>query len=296
MAGPKQKTETLGRLVFQIRARLEKAGVLNPYQTAEVILSEALKIQRAQIYLAPERRPKKAELKKIRNWTAQRAKRRPLSYILGKAWFREIELKVSPAVLLPRMETELLAGEAVRMVRENQGLTKILDLGTGSGAIILSLAFELKKFKRPLRFFASDISAPALRLAKKNARCLGLERKIDFRPGDLFAPFPKQKFDLIVCNPPYIPENEIKKLMPEVREFEPRVALNGGRQGLELIEKILAQAPGRLAPNGWLLMEIGKGQAKRLAKTRFQGFKAATFLKDYRGIDRIAVFARDPAL
>ena len=174
----KPKAETLGRLLFAIRDRLQKAGVFNPYQTAEVIISEALQIPRAQIYLEPERILKNAKLKKIQKWVSERAKRKPLSYILGKAWFREIELKVNPSVLLPRMETELLADEAIKIIKADPSIKKILDLGTGSGAIILSLAFELKDLKRKLKLFASDISSPALKLAEKNEAALGIENKI----------------------------------------------------------------------------------------------------------------------
>jgi len=286
----KPGTETVSRLVFAIRDRLRKAGVFNPYQTAEVIISEALKIPRAQIYLEPERKLKNAELKKIQKWASERAKRKPLSYILGRAWFREIELKVNPSVLLPRMETELLADEAIKVVKADPSINKILDLGTGSGAIILSLAFELKELKRGLRFFASDISSPALKLAKKNAAALGLLNKIEFRTGDLFDPLARQKFDLIVCNPPYIPENQLEKLMPEVSKFEPRIALDGGKQGLEIIKKILASAPQRLAPKGWLLLEIGKGQSKKLENLSQTGLKLINLVKDYQGIERIAIF------
>ena len=288
----KPKAETLGRLVFAIRDRLSKAGVFNPYQTAEVIISEALNIPRAQIYLEPERKLKKAELKKIQKWVSERATRKPLSYIQARAWFREIELKVNPSVLLPRMETELLAEEAIKIIKADPSIKKILDLGTGSGAIILSLAFELKELKRKLKFSASDISSPALLTAQKNAEALGLEKKIEFRTGDLFAPFARQKFDLIVCNPPYIPENELEKLMPEVSKFEPRIALNGGKQGLEIIKEILAQAPQRLAPKGWLLLEIGKGQAKKLLKFQPTGLRLTGLVKDYQAIERIAEFQK----
>ena len=292
MKKAKPGTETVSRLVFAIRDRLQKAGVFNPYQTAEVIISEALNIPRAQIYLEPERILKNTELKKIQKWASERAKRKPLSYILAKAWFREIELKVNPSVLLPRMETELLAEEAIKIIKVDPSIIKILDLGTGSGAIILSLAFELKDLKRRLKFYASDISSPALKLAKKNAAALGLEKRIDFRTGDLFAPFARQKFDLIVCNPPYIPENELEKLMPEVSKFEPRIALDGGRLGLEIIKKILASAPQHLAPKGWLLLEIGKGQAKKLQKFQPPDLKLTSLVKDYQAIERIAEFQK----
>ena len=233
MKKPKPGPETVAGLLRKVYDRLQKAGVFNPYVTAEVLLSEALSVPRAELYLAPEKKLRKTQQAKILAWTAQREKRIPLSYVLGKTWFREIELAVNQDVLVPRQETELLVEEALKLVQAEPGLNKILDLGTGSGALILSLAYELKSLGRQLQFFASDLSAPALKIARKNARKLGLDKQIIFRRGDLLSPFARENFNLIICNPPYIPEKELPRLMPEVSRYEPRLALDGGKQGLE---------------------------------------------------------------
>jgi release factor glutamine methyltransferase len=285
----RQGTETLLPLLRSIYDRFKKARVFNPYVTAEVIISEALGIPRAEIYLAPEKKVRKSQIEKVLRWTSLREKRTPLSYILHKTWFREIELEITPAVLVPRQETELLVDEAIKLIKAEPKIAKILDLGTGSGAIILSLAHELKDLGRPLKLFASDLSAPALKIAQKNARKLGLD-KIFFRRGDWLAPFRAQKFDLIICNPPYIQEKELPRLMPEVSKYEPRLALDGGSQGLEQIKRILATAPAHLNPSGFLLFEIGKGQSSKLASISSPRLELKKFAQDYQHIDRIALF------
>ena len=277
-------------LLKKIREQLKAAGIDNPLSNAELIISEALHIQRPQIYLQPERKPSTLQLRKIKKWARERAQRKPFEYIVGKAWFREIELLVSPQVLVPRPETELLVEQALKLIRAEPRIQKILDLGTGSGAIILSLAHELKKSPRQLQFFASDLSKPALNIAVKNARRLGLKSQIIFQKGDLFQAFPHQKFHIIICNPPYIPSSEIPKLMPEVSRYEPRLALDGGKDGLEIVRKIIAQAPEHLAAKGWLLMEIGQGQASKLKSSSSPALPLIKIAKDYSKIDRIAIF------
>jgi len=284
--GPKPR---LRGLLAKIRDRLKAAGIDNPVSEAEMIISEALSIPRAQIYLEPGRKLNQRQLIKINRWAKERARRRPLAHIIEKTWFREIELKITPAALVPRQETELLVEEAIKIIAGEPAIKKILDLGTGSGAIILSLAYELKDLPRKLQFYGSDISPSALALARKNARLLGFKNQIIFRGGDLLTPFKDEKFNLIICNPPYIPTKDLKKLMPEVSRYEPRIALNGGSQGLQIIEKILALAPSHLLPNGWLLFEISIRQAPLLRKLP-SPLKLQKLIKDYSAIDRIAAF------
>jgi len=283
-------SESLRGLLKQIKEQLKAAGIDNPVSSAELIIAEALGIQRPQIYLQPERKPSPSQLRKIRNWARERARRKPFEYIVGKAWFREIELLVTPEVLVPRPETELLVEQALKLIRADAQIQKILDLGTGSGAIILSLAHELKKYPRQIQFFASDLSKPALKLAMKNASRLGLKSKINFQPGHLFQPFPRRKFNLIICNPPYIPTNELPKLMPEVAKYEPRIALDGRKDGIHLIRQLLAQAPAYLVPAGYLLLEIGKGQAAKVKNLSSPHLHLQKLAKDYSNIDRIALF------
>jgi len=286
---PRPAPEKLRRLLHQVRGRLAAAGIDNPVSNAELIIAEALQIPRAEIYLKPGPRPGQAQLRKIRRWTRLRERRMPFEYIARKAWFREIELAVSPEVLVPRPETEILVEQALSIIRSSSAVKNVLDLGTGSGAIILSIAHELKSFPRQLRFFASDASGNALALARKNARRLKLQKRIEFRQGKFFAPFRGQTFDLIVCNPPYIPTAELPRLMPEVSGYEPRLALDGGKDGLGVIRQILAQAPGHLAAAGRLIFEIGAGQAPKLPRT-VHGLVLEKVIKDWSKIDRIALY------
>jgi len=283
---------TISSVLKRIKEQLEQAKLRNPQLEAEMIVSEALGISRPEIYLELDKTIPGSALKKIRAWVKARSERKPFAYIIRKAWFREIELEVNNSVLIPRPETELLTEQALRIIRSEPTIEKILDLGTGSGAIILSLAFELKNFARNLKFFASDISKPALELAKKNARKLGLSKKITFCKGDLFQPFSRHKFHLIVCNPPYIPQAQLRSLMPEIKRYEPEIALNGGIDGLELIQKIINQAPRHLYPDAWLLMEIGLNQAKRLKKYLGAEMALKEVVKDYNRVDRIAIFQK----
>ncbi len=286
----KPVSETVKAVLPKVQKQFAAAGLENPRLEAELILSEALDLTRADLYLAPERTVSAARLRKIHAWVRARARRVPLAYIMGKSWFREIELLVNPSVLVPRPETELLVEQALELITSGNRIKKILDLGTGSGAIILSIATELRPLRDRLRLFASDLSAPALKLAHKNAQRLGLRNRIKFRRGDLFRPFPKDKFDLIICNPPYIPDSELKTLMPEVSRHEPRLALKGGKDGLEIIRKIMEQAPAHLHLGGWLMLEIGKGQAQSLKRMPGPELKLIRLAKDYHKIERIAIF------
>ncbi len=289
MKETKPGPERVGKVLREIGSRLQTAGVDRPQLESELILSQALSIPAAQLYLEPERILENSIRAQIESWTQERLTRKPLAYIIGKAWFREIELEINPAVLIPRPETELLVEQALRIIQSETAVKTILDLATGSGAIILSLARELEKSNPDLQFFASDISGRALSLARKNAQRLRLGDRIQFRAGDWFQPFPGQKFHLIVCNPPYISEEELPGLMPEVSRYEPKLALNGGKQGLELIQKVLAEAPDHLDRPGRLVLEIGMGQAEKLPEIK-TSLKLQKLVKDFAGIDRIAIF------
>ena len=290
MKGKRLGSEPLNSIFIKVRKELETAGIEEPNLDAELILSQAIGVSRALLYLNWEQRLKPSQIKKIQKWTKARAQRKPLAYIIGKTWFREIELEVDPSVLIPRPETELLVEQAIRLIKSESGIKKILDLATGSGAIILSLAYELKELKREFQWFGSDISARALKLAEKNARKSGLSKEIYFRLGELFKPFSKEKFQLIICNPPYIPSDELHKLQPEVSRYEPKIALDGGKGGLKVIIKILSQAGSYLFDRGWLLMEIGQAQAEKLKKISSPGLELKKIVKDYQGIERIAIF------
>ena len=202
---------------------------------------------------------------------------RPLQYLLGTAPFLELEIEVTEDVLIPRPETELLAKEAEAFLKDHKG-PSVLDLCTGSGAIAAWLAAHFPE----ANIAASDVSPWALAVARKNC-----PPSVDLRPSDLFEELP-YTYDLIVSNPPYIPAAEIEKLQPEVRYYEPRLALDGGADGLDLIRRIIAEAPAHLNAGGALMMEIGHDQGPAVLELAAQaGLRGAEVLKDMDGHDRI---------
>jgi len=216
-----------------------------------------------------------------------RGRRKPVQYILGRTPFRELELRTDPRVLIPRPETEELVGAVLDRVREwgREGLL-VLDIGTGSGAIALSLALE-----GPFgRVVATDLSLEALEVARENAGAAGVSEKVEFREGSLFSPVGSgERFDVIVSNPPYIGEGEFAALAPEVRDWEPEMALLAADRGMALIESIVRGAGSHLEVGGLLALEIGAGQGEEvLALVRAtEGFGAPILLRDLSRRDRM---------
>ncbi len=252
---------------------------------AELLFTNILGCRRQDLY-----RNKKAVLNKeqsvlLAGALKQRISGRPLQYILSQADFFGFQFKVTPDVLIPRPETEILVETAIKYARDKRAEVRILDIGTGSGCIAVSLA----KLLPQARIFATDISVKALEVAGENARLHNVIDKINFSCADLF-PSCDSPYDLIVSNPPYIASGEIEQLQLEVRQ-EPRLALSAGIDGLDFYHKIIPQAGGYLKTNGYLLMEIGFGQRKKIEKI-FQNspnFEIIEIIKDYSGIDRIMV-------
>jgi release factor glutamine methyltransferase len=211
---------------------------------------------------------------------ARRARREPLQHILGTQEFMGLEFAVTPAVLVPRHDTEVLVTEASKLAAP---AARILDIGVGSGCIAVALAASLPQAE----VWGVDKSPEALALAGRNAALHGV--RVTLFEGSLFEPFPDQRFDLIVSNPPYIPTGDLENLQPEVRDFEPRSALDGGADGLDFYRLIIPAAPDHLSLDGWLLFEVGIGQAEAVQalfeKTgRFGGLFTA---KDPNGVDRV---------
>lgn len=277
----------------------KKKGIPNPRLDAELLLAHVLKCPRIELYTDHDRRIADKDLAKYRAFVERRAKREPLQYILKETEFWGLKITVTPDVLIPRPETELLVEEAIKIVgagfsrpgREDRAPTgiQILDIGTGSGSIAVALAKELPKAK----VIATDISKEALALARENAEMNGVIDRIDFILADL-APWKRfqaedRLFDLIVSNPPYIATNDFPTLQPEVRDFEPRRALDGGPDGFSMIRTILKEAPAFLRPGGFLLMELGENQGEKIKKE----LKPATFKRDYAGIERILIATRE---
>ncbi len=257
---------TLLRLLNWAKEYFAEKGIDTPRLDAELLLAHVLGLDRVGLYLNYDRPLNDEELDALRPLVKRRGQREPLQYLLGYTEFWSRRFKVSPAVLIPRPDTEILVEEALNRAGESGCL---LDVGTGSGVIAVALAGELPGW----RVEGLDISSAALEIAGFNARRNAVEERLQLYPGD-FNRLPDRRYDMIVSNPPYIAAAEFDTLMPEVRCHEPRAALVAADDGLEAYRK-LAQQTDRLLPGGWLLVEIGYRQAEAV-----QGLFAAAGLTD----------------
>ena len=267
----------------------EAKGVENPRLDAEVLLCAVLKCQRITLYVDFERPLSEEELATYREYVRRRGNFEPLAYILGERAFMRNTFKVNKATLVPRPETELLVESLIRIapVLKREGDVKILDIGTGSGAIIVSLLDYLPNAKG----VGVDISVDALIVAKENSEKIGVTGRIGFVRSDVFSKLPlEKKFDVIVSNPPYIPAGDIAGLDKDVQQ-EPRGALDGGADGLDFYRRITAEAMDHMAEEGVLAFEIGISQAAAVQQLCLDaGFVKTAVRKDYAGIERM-VFA-----
>lgn len=273
---------------------LAQSGVEMPRRNAEYLVAFSLGCERWQLYLDRRRVLSPSEADSCRTLTDLRAGGVPLAYLLGTVGFHNLELKVDRRALIPRPETELLVNLALEWLETSSGFRpRVLDLGCGSGNIALALVREFPNCD----IFASDISPPAIDLARENAEELGLASGIDFRLGDLFEPWADRstgEFDLIVSNPPYLTRAELEGAPREVRDHEPRPALDGGEDGLAIVRRLIGESPGHLRPGGRLLMEIGSGQGREVLDLLRAGghFKDCEVFQDLAGRDRVAAASR----
>lgn len=264
---------------------LENAGIPSARLDAEVLLAFCLNCDRVEFLKNPDRIVSEKQFAGFRNLLDRRLLWEPVAYITGCKNFWTFSLEVNKDVLIPRPDTEIIVEEALDVCRKTDSAKlKILDIGTGSGAIALALAKEIAFAE----IIATDISASALALARKNARALDLENKIDFRMGDLFDPV-EGVFDIIVSNPPYISEVDYKKLPAGVKDYEPIAALLAGKKGTEFFEKLIYQAPGYLKKKGWLLLEIGAKQEKDVCGLLEESgfYERIAMRRDYAGLPRV---------
>ena len=254
-------------------------GVENARLESEWMLCAVLGLDRMGLYVNFDKPLTDVELAGYRDMVTRRGRREPLQYILGSQEFMGMEFEVSPAVLIPRHDTEVLVAEAVARAG---GEGSLLDIGVGSGCVTVALASALPK----ATVSGVDSSPQALALAQKNADKLGVA--IALYEGSLFGPFTGRRFDLIVSNPPYIPTADLETLQPEVRDYEPLQALDGGADGLDFYRLIVPAAPGHLSNGGWLLFEVGIGQAEAVREMLGRtGFSELFVAKDPNGIDRV---------
>ncbi|TKS61349.1 MAG: protein-(glutamine-N5) methyltransferase, release factor-specific [Nitrospira sp.] len=287
------ESKTIGTLIAWAQQSLDQAGTGNAAQETLWLLANALGLESHHLASKAEQ-PVSAEVwARVGSLVSRRVAREPLQYILGTQEFCGLEFHVSPAVLIPRPETELLVQEVVR----GGGLNKdavLVDVGTGSGCVAITLATILNR----TRILAMDHSPEALAVAKNNAQRHAVDDKIDWMEGDLLSPLREREMagavDVIVSNPPYIAEVDWADLQPEVRLFEPRLALIGGQKGTEFHERLLQDSREFLVPGGLLVMEIGQGQASALRRTAEQvgGYAALQVVEDAAGIERVVIAQR----
>jgi len=275
-------------LVADGAAALAAAGVSTPRLNAEVLLATACGINRTALHARANQPVPSVAGQMFESFLRRRARREPLQYIVGRQEFWSLDFVVTPDVLVPRPETELLVELAVAIAGEGEAQAlAICDLGTGSGCLAVALARELPE----ARIVAVDQSAPALCVARENARRHAVER-VSFVEGDWLRPLAGAGFDLIVCNPPYIASGELDRLQPELA-WEPRAALDGGADGFDCIRRVIDAAAVQLTRRGWLLMEIGAAQgAAVLEAASAAALRDASVRADYAGQPRVLLARR----
>lgn len=272
-------------LIRQASGRLEAAEIPEAPREAEQLLLHVTGADRVALYRDNPDISSDAQAR-FEALVTRRTLREPMHYILGELEFMGVRLKIGPGLLVPRPETELLVTEAIRILDPTRR-THVLDLCTGSGAIALALARALPRSE----VTATDISPDAIHYAMLSARMNQLSN-VRFLEGHMFVPAEGMMFEMIVSNPPYIPTDEIDPLMPEVSKWEPREALDGGPDGLDFYREILTGAPCYLDPPGWVLMELGAGQAPDVAAiAEHTGlYETPSFINDLAGHQRVGVF------
>ena len=264
---------------------LEKKGIESARLNAELLLSEILKCKRLDLYLKFDQLLKENEVDIYREWIARRGKFEPLQYIIGNVEFYGLPFKVTPDVLIPRPETEILVEEVIKFCKDKTGL-KILDIGTGSGNIPIALAKNLSDAV----VTAIDISENALSIARENAVANGVEGKIHFITADVKNYMSGYQFDILVSNPPYVSKEEYPILQNEIRNYEPMAAVTDSNDGLVFYRTIAERAKILLKSNGKIFLEVGKDQSKDVADILVKNdFINIYFVKDYQQIDRVVV-------
>ena len=285
---------TIQKLLNWTTEYLTQKKVDSPRLSAELLLSNVLGLKRIELYTQYNRVVEEEHLAKLRELVRRAGQHEPVAYLVGRAEFYSIEFEVTPDCLIPRPETELLVQRAIELLRQRAGPHQVCDLCTGCGVIAVAIAKNVPDTK----VIATDLSETALGVAAKNVKKYGLDERVELLQGDLFEPLIPQldmaPFDLIVCNPPYVSAAEYEKLGKNVKDYEPRTALYGGEDGLELYRRIAEQVGRFLDSDGALLLEIGyeQGPAVRelLAQTGLFGIIKVD--KDLSGHDRIVMAQR----
>ena len=276
---------TVKRILDWTTAHLEKRGSDSPRLDAEILLAHARGCERIELYTRYADLLSDAQRATMRDLVRRRANAEPVAYLVGYKEFYSLPFAVTPDVLIPRPETEILVLEAIEFAKAaNRGGLRLLDLCTGSGCIAIAAAKNLTE----LSVTATDLSPAALEVAKSNAARNQVAERIEFYEGDLFAPLPPEvRFDIIASNPPYVAESDYEGLPPDIRRHEPSLALIAGPEGLDILRRIASEARSYLNPGGLLLLELAPEQAETVAGWLRGSFAEVTILKDLAGEARV---------
>lgn len=268
--------------------------VPSPRLNAELLLTFVLGRERVFLYAHPERELTAEEESRFDEVIRERARGCPTQYITGHQEFWGLDLIVSPAVLIPRPETEHVVETVLDLMKEyhraHPQKLKIVDVGTGSGCIALALASELSHAE----VHGCDISDEALEMARTNAARLALGGKVLFRKSDLLSVYGEEKFDFVISNPPYVGESEADKVQKQVRDFEPRIAVFSGREGMDIYKRLIPQAQEALRPGGWFVAEIGYSEEEKV-KELLKGWTEIQTTADLQGIPRVIAARKQEA-
>ena len=297
MVEKKYKFQTIGQAFKNISDIFKNGEIINSDRETEILLSYFLKMNRSSIYINSDRELKVAEKLELVDMVKKRLKRIPIQYITRHQEFMGMDFLIESGVLIPRPETEILVEEAIKKIKNYKysDNIKVADLGTGAGVIAISIA----NFINNITVYATDISKKSLQIALKNAQKHDCKDKIIFLQGDLFKPFKnkieKLSLEAIISNPPYIDSYDFKSLPPEVKNNEPKIALFGGIDGLDYYRKIIRKSPQYLKKKGFLALEVGAGQARKvkeliLKENNFN--QDIEIIKDYLGIERVVIAYR----
>ena len=282
----RERQWTILSLIQWTTSYFETHHIENPRADAEILLSHALNLERIDLYLRHDQPLNPAELSRFKLLIKRRVQREPIAYITGIKEFWSLDFRVTTGVLIPRPETECLVERALPCLSGDNHL-RVLELGTGSGVISIALASE----KPNHHYFASDLSVSAVNLARENVKRQNLDLSVSLFVGDWFQPLKLAEggfFDMIITNPPYIRTEEIDRLEPEINQYEPRISLDGGIDGLACIKQILDQAQYYLKPKGSLLLEMGYDQRENIEAilNSIGCYDNISFFTDYSGHDR----------
>lgn len=276
---------TIGRLLDWTTQYLQGKGIESARLEAELLLAHALGCARIMLYTRHTEEPSEERRGRFRELVKRRLEGCPVAHLLGRKEFFSMEFEVTPAVLIPRADSEWLVTECLGLIK-SLSTPRVLDLGTGSGCLALAIAKQNKK----AQVTAVEVSAEALGVARRNAERHGLTARVRFLQSDLYAAVPpEERFDVIVSNPPYIRRSELAQLAVEVRDHEPWLALDGGEDGFALIDRLIAETPNYLAKEGTLLIEIGYDQEEQ-ARSRFDragGWHLLRTIQDGAGHPRV---------